>query len=99
MEISDITLEFEGRKVTTSGFIKRVYFNEEKNYVSLTLSDGFSFVQVPLFSDLVNAMKKEGISPNYFREGMKITVTGMVSEYKGRIQIIPRKVDDIRFEE
>jgi len=99
MKVSDITLEFEGRRVTTSGVIKSVYVNEGKNYVSLTLSDNFSYIQVPLFSDLVSAMKKEGISPHYFRKGMKISVTGMVSEYKGRLQIIPRKVSDIRFEE
>ncbi len=94
--ISDLTLEYEGRKVRVKGEITRVYLNKEGTFGYLVLSDNISFVQVPLFSDLISALKKEGISPRYFKKGMIVEVSGIVSEYKGLLQVIPRKVDDIR---
>jgi len=30
------------------------------------------------------------------RKGQKIVVSGMVDEYKGKLQIIPRKASDIK---
>ncbi|MCD6371811.1 MAG: hypothetical protein J7L39_03790, partial [Candidatus Aenigmarchaeota archaeon] len=99
LNVSEVTLEFEGRKVTTSGIITNVYINEEKQFISLTISDGKSYIQVPIFSDLTNALKQRGIEPKMFKEGLRVEVTGAVGQYKGRIQVIPRKVEDIRLKE
>jgi len=99
LNVSEVTLEFEGRKVTIYGIITNVYINEEKQFISLTISDGKSYIQVPIFSDLTNALKQRGIEPKMFKEGLRVEVTGTVGQYKGRIQVIPRKVEDIRLKE
>ena len=44
----------------------------------------------------MNRLKEKGMTEKDFSIGDKLIITGLVSEYKGQLQIIPRKVEDIR---
>jgi len=94
VSLSEINFEFLGRTVKTSG--KIVYKNSHPSgHVFLTISDGKKKLQVPLFSSFMEKLS-ETINEDELKEGRRITVTGTVSEYKGELQVIPRKVEDIK---
>lgn len=90
--LSEINFEMIGHSVVTTGYIS--YVKHSKGHIFLTLSDGSTSLQVPLFAGFVNAMKADGINPK-FRRGDVIKISGFVSEYRGQLQIIPRKTSDI----
>jgi len=97
VRISEINFELEGKKVSTEGRIIKTYRSRKNpNYLLLIISDRNSSIAVPLFSDLINSLRQKGISLSQFSVGKRIFVTGMVSEYRGSLQIIPRKPNDIR---
>ncbi|MEM5794545.1 MAG: OB-fold nucleic acid binding domain-containing protein [Candidatus Aenigmatarchaeota archaeon] len=94
VKISEITFEFVGKSVRTSG--KIIYANSHPSgHLFLTITDGKKKLQVPLFSSFMEKLK-ERIGEEELKEGKIISVTGIVSEYKGELQIIPRKVEDIK---
>ncbi|MEM5883088.1 MAG: OB-fold nucleic acid binding domain-containing protein [Candidatus Aenigmatarchaeota archaeon] len=75
---------------------KIVYANfHPSGHLFLTITDGKKKLQVPLFSSFMEKLK-ERISEEELKEGRTISITGIVSEYKGELQIIPRKVEDIK---
>ena len=93
LKLSEINFEFVGRTVKTSG--KIVYANSHPSgHLFLTISDGKKKLQVPLFSGFMEKLS-ERINKSELKEGRVITVTGIVSEYKGELQVIPRKVEDV----
>lgn len=93
VRISDINFEFLGKTVKTSG--KIVYSNSHPSgHLFLTISDGKKKLQVPLFSSFMEKLS-ERIDKNELKEGRVISITGTVSEYRGELQVIPRKVEDI----
>lgn len=95
MEIDEINSLQIGKKVSTIGYIIsiRKHFN---GHIFLTISNGKGRINVPLFSSLVDALNRNGINTKKLRKGIKIYVSGFVSEYKNRLQIIPRKPEDIK---
>ena len=93
--ISDITSDLEGRTVSISGRIteKREH---ENGHLFLTIADNKTKIQVPLFSDFMNSLNQIGITENDFDLNDEVYVKGTVEVYKGKLQIIPRNLNDIK---
>jgi len=62
----------------------------------LTISDDDTKIAVPLFAGYLNDLKDVGLTEDDFYEGVEISVSGLVDEYQGQLQIIPRRKDDIK---
>jgi len=97
--ISEINFEMVGRSVKTSGFI--AYRSGHSNgHIFLTIEDGYdSKMQVPLFAGFVEAFErnnKQKATTDDLRRGSLIEIEGLVGEYRGQLQIVPRKPDDLK---
>lgn len=93
--IKKITSEYIGKSVTTKGYI--AYKNSHlAGHLFLTIADGDAKIQVPLFSGYMKSLEQDGLDAYSFQKGNTISVTGLVDEYKGDLQIIPRKPNDIK---
>jgi len=95
IKISQITPEFIGRSVSIQGIITQKNIHSE-GHVFLMISDDESDIQVPIFSSLMNDLKKENITESDFKINEAISVTGLIDEYRGQLQILPRKTSDIK---
>lgn len=95
VKLNEITYEMIGKSVTTTGYITYIR-HHPSGHVFLTLSLGKSNVQVPLFAGFLKSLEKFGIYPSSFKKGEKLKISGLVSEYRGMLQIIPRKPEDVR---
>jgi DNA/RNA endonuclease YhcR with UshA esterase domain len=93
--INQITSELIGRMVLTSGKISQKTPNPS-GHLFLVISDDKSSIQVPIFVSLMNDLKKNNVTENDFKVNKQISVNGLVGEYKGQLQIVPRKVSDIK---
>lgn len=89
LEIGEITGEFVGRTVSTEGYIKSEKMHEN-GHLFLTISDGRKNIQVPIFSSVMHYLNRED-----FQQKAKIKVTGLVDDYRGNLQVIPRKPEDV----
>ena len=98
ISISEMTSDLIGRAVTATGYIsyKRTH---PAGHLFLTLSDNISKIEIPLFSSFMSELNKNGIVEKNFTVGKELTITGLVSEYNGQLQIQPRKVSDIKIGE
>jgi DNA/RNA endonuclease YhcR with UshA esterase domain len=96
LKISKIDSSLNGKLISTTGKITYVR-THTAGHVFLTLSDGNSKIEVPLFSSLMKQLNGNGITKYDFRKGKTIRVTGIVGEYKGQLQVVPRKATDIQF--
>jgi DNA/RNA endonuclease YhcR with UshA esterase domain len=94
IEISKITPELIGRMVSTSGKITQKTPNPS-GHLFLVISDNKTSIQVPIFASLMNDLKKNNITENDFKVKKFISVNGLVGEYRGQLQVVPRKVTDI----
>lgn len=94
LSISEINFQHIGKTVKTSGNISHKS-HHPAGHLFLTISDNNEKIQVSLFSNLVSKFDDSEIKN--FRKGRKIVVTGLVDEFRGRLQIIPRKTKDIEF--
>jgi len=97
--ISEINFEMVGRSVKTSGFI--AYRSGHPNgHIFLTIEDGYDAkVQVPLFAGFVEAFErnnKQKATTDDLRRGSLIEIEGLVGEYRGQLQVVPRKPDDLK---
>jgi DNA/RNA endonuclease YhcR with UshA esterase domain len=94
INLDEISSELIGKTISTSGYViyKRV---SPYGHIFLTISQNRARIQVPLFANFLEKMKEENLN-TYFKVGQKIFVQGIVDEYKGKLQIIPRKTTDIR---
>ena len=93
--IGEITSDSVGKSVSAVGTIT-YRSNHPAGHIFLTVADGNSKIEVPLFSGFVTKLEESGVDSSYFSKGTKIQVKGLVDQYKGSLQIIPRKVDDIK---
>lgn len=93
--ISDITADMEGRKLVVIGQISEKRKHED-GHLFLTLSDNTSKIQVPLFADLMKELDKLGITEDDFHIKGNISVKGVIENYKGRLQILPRNLNDVK---
>ena len=95
IELKDVTPELVGRSVSTTGEI--VYRrSHDAGHLFLTISDGDTKIAVPLFAGYLNTLKKVGLTEDDFYVGAEISVSGLVDEYQGQLQIIPRRKDDVK---
>lgn len=95
IELKDVTSELVGRSVLTSG--KIVYKKTHAaGHLFLTISDEDTKIQIPLFAGFMNTLKEVGLTEHDFEIGLKISVSGLVDEYQGQLQIIPRRDGDIK---
>jgi len=96
--IAEITFDLVGRPVLTSGFIvKRT--NNVDGHIFLTIEDSDATLQVPLFASFVNAFEagnSQKAKLSELRKGSLVEVQGTVGEYRGALQVVPRKPDDLR---
>lgn len=87
LDISEIDGEMKGKTVRIEGIVRSMKLHED-GHVFVTVGDGRSEIQVPIFSDVArNAPKIE--------VGDSIGVTGYVDGYKGRHQIVPKSAGNI----
>lgn len=94
LSLEEVDYQLIGRAVKTSGYI--TYKNTHpEGHVFLTISENGKKMQVPLFAGFMNSLNGNGLTENDLKKGVKISVTGLVGEYKGQLQIIPRKPDDV----
>jgi len=94
IEISKISPEIIGRMVLISGKITQKTPNPA-GHLFLVISDNKSNIQVPIFVSLMNDLKKNNITENDFKINKIITINGLVGEYRGQLQVLPRKASDI----
>jgi len=95
LKISEISFDLVGRSVKTKGYIS--YKSSHPNgHIFLTLSYDGSNIQVPLFAGYVSALTENDFDLNDIQKGSEISVEGLVGEYRGQLQIVPRKPDDIK---
>ena len=95
ISISDITADLEGRKISTTGYLVAKK-PSEAGHLFLTISDKKEKIEVPLFSDFMKSLKQKGITENDFRINKKISVSGTVENYKGKLQIVPKSLNDVK---
>jgi len=86
--IKEIDSTYIGKTITTTGRIVSITYS--KGNIFLTIYDKNSSINVPIFS---NVAKYLDIN---LKKGQKISVSGIVDEYKGKLQIVPRKASDIK---
>ncbi len=93
-KIDEISQDLIGKTISTSGYIvdKKV---SSTGHIFLTISQNKATIEVPLFKNFLDKMREERMNTN-FRINQKIFVQGVVDEYKGKLQIIPRKTSDIK---
>jgi len=95
IELKEINPELVGRSVSTKGEI--VYRRtHDAGHLFLTISDGNANIAVPLFAGYLNTLKEVGLIEDDFQEGIRISVSGLVDEYQGQLQVIPRRKDDVK---
>ena len=96
IELNEINFDLIGKSVRTSGFIIDSYYSRKGNlFLLISDKNNRTKIQVPLFS---NFLKYLNYSVRDFKIGRKILVSGTVSEYRGILQIIPRKIKDVMLE-
>jgi len=95
IKISQINSDLIGRSVSTQGTITQKKLHSD-GHMFLVISDDESDIQVPIFSSMMNDLKKENITESDFKIDEIISVTGLVDEYRGQLQILPRKTSDIK---
>jgi DNA/RNA endonuclease YhcR with UshA esterase domain len=86
--LSEIDSTYIGKTISTSGRIVSVNYN--KGNIFLKIYDNNSSINVPVFSNIAKYLNFN------LKKGQKIVVSGVVDEYKGTLQIVPRKASDIR---
>ncbi len=87
VSIDKIDTTYLGKTITTSGKIIAVYYR--KGHIFLTLYDK-RYINVAIFSNVAKFLTEEP------KKGQRIIVTGVVEEYQGRLQIVPKKAEDIK---
>lgn len=89
LEIGEITGDLVGRTITVEGYIRSEKMHEN-GHLFLTITDGKRNLQVPIFSSVMQHLEERNFKP---KSGIR--VTGVVDDYRGQLQVIPRKPNDI----
>lgn len=96
--IKEINFEMVGRSVKTTGFVS-YRSDHESGHIFLTIEDDDSKIQVPLFAGFVSSFErdnKQKAKISELRRGALIEIEGLVGEYRGQLQVVPRKPDDLK---
>ena len=93
--ISDITGDMEGRRIIITGYLVEKRKHED-GHLFLTISDNKTKMQVPLFSDFMSSLNQIGITADDFHLNDKISVRGALENYKGKLQVVPKNLNDVK---
>ncbi len=88
--IDQISADYAGKTVEIVGTVLSAYKSEDTLFLSI--SDGSGVINVVIFSNVLNELEASGVS---IAKGYKIRARGVVDEYNGKLEIIPRKISDI----
>ena len=92
-KIGEINEDDKGSILKIEGEVES-YFNFSKGR-RLTLNDGTGSIDIILWNDLLNELE----DAEYIIKGSRISVKGKVSEYKNKLEIIPKYASDIEVKE
>lgn len=95
-KISNIDSSLTGKLTSITGKIVYVR-NHPSGHVFLELADSDSKIDVPIFASLMNQLKNNEITRYDFKKGKTLRITGIVGEYNGQLQVVPRKAADVQF--
>ena len=95
VKIEEINSELVGRSVTIRGYIS-YKTNHPAGHIFLTVSYNKTKIAVPLFAGFVNQLSEADFPIEDLKKGANVMVTGLVGEYKGELQVVPRKTTDIK---
>ncbi len=91
-EIGGADSSMVGSYAQITGYVESAKFTNST--ISVKLSGGYTVIDVMIFSDLKKALGSD--AEEIFATGSIISVSGVIDEYKGVIQIIPNRVSDIK---
>ncbi len=91
-EVSELGTDSVGKIVSVYGTIVSKQ-KSKSGHMFLKISDGEKKTDVTIFSNVMKSFEDD----SEFVKGRTISVKGTVDEYKGNLQIIPRKKSDIKF--
>jgi exodeoxyribonuclease VII large subunit len=89
LPIAYVTEDSIGEIVKVTGSVERVYYHS-KGHIFVTLKEDNTSITIPIFSNVAEDLQIK------IEEGQILTVTGEVTEYKGKLEVIPRRADDIK---
>jgi len=89
-KISDINKDKVGEIVATEGKIIR--YRRFSKGISFTIADNNDKIDLVIWNSLYNKLKTK----NNLKKGVYLRIIGKVGEYRGNLQIVPKKESDIR---
>lgn len=90
MKIGEIGKSDVGKVVTVEGTISSKYYNGK--HMFFDLKDNSGEIEIVAFEDSIN---RNNINPKKIKEGDKISVTGKINLYKGKLEIIAERFTGI----
>ena len=92
VQIDSIKPDLVGHFISTDGaIVSRT--KTKAGHLFLTLQNGDGNISIVMFSTFLN---KEKVNPDKLLKGVKLSVQGVLEEYKGELQIIPKKGSDVK---
>ncbi|MEE8167395.1 MAG: OB-fold nucleic acid binding domain-containing protein [Candidatus Hydrothermarchaeales archaeon] len=93
IKISEIDYDDVGSKVVIEGMIssKRVH---EDGHIFLEVEDATGKISVVLFADAARSLGEEELG--CLNEGNKVSIAGSVDEYRGTLEVVPRKGEGVK---
>ena len=92
MEIESINPSEVGNFVSTKGTIVSRTLTKT-GHLFLTLQGDEGKIDVVMFSTFLT---KEKVDPAKLKKGTTLSINGMLEEYKGELQIVPKKAADVK---
>lgn len=91
-ELEEVPIEridnsYLGKTIKVTGKVTSVKYSG--GHIFLTIYNK-SYINVAIFSNVANFLNES------IKKGQRITVVGVLNEYKGRLQVVPRKASDIK---
>ncbi len=94
LPIASLKPGMAGKYVDVTGNISKI--QKLENGLILTMQDNTTQVKVVLWNSLLEELKLKGFELDKIQEGIKIDVVGIVEVYRGSLEIIPTKSQDIK---
>lgn len=92
LKIESIKPDIVGHFISTEGtIVSRT--KTKAGHLFLTLQDGEGKLDVVMFSTFLN---KEKVDSSKMIKGVRLAIKGILGEYKGELQIVPKKSSDVK---
>jgi len=92
IEIDSIKPNLVGHFISTEGIIVS-RTKTKAGHLFLTLQNGEGKIRIVLFSTF---LKNEKVDPDKLTKGISLSIKGVLEEYKGELQIVPKKSSDVK---